>query len=120
MKKIKFFVSALLITAMSMSIISCSSSKEGKENSSKKELDSSVREEIHQNAENTDLLKGELENKKIKFKILLVLAFLLSSKNQHEQTTNIVLPIMPLYLKSFKAMIVPSKDGTNGNNDPLV
>lgn len=67
MKKIKFFVSALLITAMSMSIISCSSSKEGKENSSKKELDSSVREEIHQNAENTDLLTGELENKKIKW-----------------------------------------------------
>ena len=67
MKKTKIFISALLISAMSMSLLSCSSSKESSVSESVKELDSSVREEIHENAENNDLLTGELENKEIKW-----------------------------------------------------
>ena len=50
MKKTKIFISALLISAMSMSLLSCSSSKESSVSESVKELDSSVREEIHENA----------------------------------------------------------------------
>ena len=67
MRNIRIFVSALLISAMSLSLLSCSSSKDTSVSESKKDLDSSVREEIHDNAQNNDLLTGELENKKIKW-----------------------------------------------------
>ncbi len=67
MNKMRIIISALLISAMSLPLISCSGSKDNSDEKPKKELDSSVREEIHKNAESTDLLVGELENKKIKW-----------------------------------------------------
>ncbi len=67
MNKTRIFVSSLLVTAMSFSLLSCSSSKDSSVSESKRDLDSSVREEIHENAENNDLLSGELENKEIKW-----------------------------------------------------
>ena len=66
MKKARTFISALLLTAMSMSLLSCSS--KDKSSVSGKELDSAVREEIHQNAAESDLLTGDkLENGEIKW-----------------------------------------------------
>ena len=67
MRNTRIFISSLLISAMSLSLLSCSSSKDTSSSVSKKDLDSSVREEIHDNAQNNDLLTGELENKKIKW-----------------------------------------------------
>lgn len=65
MKNVRAFVSALLITAMSLSLFSCGGSSSSE--SSYKELDSSTREEINNIAANDDLLTGELENKTIKW-----------------------------------------------------
>ena len=66
MKKARTFISALLLTAMSMSLLSCSS--KDKSSVFSKELDSAVREEIHQNAAESDLLTGDkLENGEIKW-----------------------------------------------------
>lgn len=65
MKNVRAFVSALLITAMSLSLFSCGGSSSNE--SSYKELDSSTREEINNIAANDDLLTGELENKTIKW-----------------------------------------------------
>ena len=67
MKKTRVFISALLLAAMSMSLLACSGKKEEKSAYSR-ELDSAVREEIHQNALNSDLLTGDkLENGVIKW-----------------------------------------------------
>lgn len=67
MKRARNFISALLMVAMSMSLLACSSKKDDKPKYDK-ELDSAVRDEIHQNAENSDLLKGDkLENGEIKW-----------------------------------------------------
>ncbi len=65
MRKIKIFISALLMAAMSVSVVSCGSSDNKKK--SGKELDQAVRDEIRNNAMKSDLLSGELENKKIKW-----------------------------------------------------
>ncbi|HNZ99030.1 ABC transporter substrate-binding protein [Ruminococcus sp.] len=66
MKKARTFISALLLAAMSMSLLSCSS--KDKSSVFSKELDSAVREEIHQNAAESDLLTGDkLENGEIKW-----------------------------------------------------
>ena len=68
MKKTRAFISALLIAAMSVSFIGCGSSKSSSESISYKELDSSKREEIHNNAAESDLLTGDkLENGEIKW-----------------------------------------------------
>jgi len=68
MKKTKAFISALLITAMSVSFFGCSDSKNSSSNVSYKELDASKREEIHNNAVESDLLTGDkLENGEIKW-----------------------------------------------------
>lgn len=68
MKKTKAFISALLITAMSVSFFGCSDSKNNSSNVSYKELDASKREEIHNNAVESDLLTGDkLENGEIKW-----------------------------------------------------
>lgn len=65
MRKIKAFVSALLLTAMSLSLFSCGD--KGAAESSYKELDSSTRELINSIASEDELLTGELENKTIKW-----------------------------------------------------
>lgn len=66
MKKIRAFVSALLISAMSLSLFACG---DAEQSSSKydKNLDSSTREEINSIAVNDERLTGELENKTIKW-----------------------------------------------------
>ncbi|MBO4524425.1 ABC transporter substrate-binding protein [Ruminococcus sp.] len=66
MKKVRYFISALLIAAMPASLLSCSSKDEKPKYS--KQLDNSVREEIHKNAAESELLTGEkLENGVIKW-----------------------------------------------------
>jgi ABC-type glycerol-3-phosphate transport system substrate-binding protein len=65
MKRLKAFLSALLVTALSFSLFSCGGSES--ETSYDKELDADVREEINQIAMDSDLLTGELENKTIKW-----------------------------------------------------
>lgn len=67
MKNIKAFISALLITAMSLSMFACDSKEEKSEVKYDKDLESSVREEINQTATNDPLLTGDLENKTIKW-----------------------------------------------------
>ncbi len=68
MKKTRAFISALLIAAMSVSFIGCGSTESSSESISYKELDSSKREEIHNNAAESDLLTGDkLENGEIKW-----------------------------------------------------
>ncbi|WP_028518581.1 ABC transporter substrate-binding protein [Ruminococcus flavefaciens] len=67
MKRVRYFISALLIAAMSMSFLACSSKKDNKPETAK-ELDSDLRNEIRQNAENSELLTGDkLENGEIKW-----------------------------------------------------
>ena len=53
MRKIKIFISALLMAAMSVSVVSCGSSDNKKK--SGKELDQAVRDEIRNNAMKSDL-----------------------------------------------------------------
>ncbi|WP_297959376.1 ABC transporter substrate-binding protein [uncultured Ruminococcus sp.] len=66
MRKGRIFISALLIAAMSTSLLACSS--KDKSSVYSRELDSAVREEIHQNAADSDLLTGDkLENGVIKW-----------------------------------------------------
>ena len=66
MKKVRYFISALLIAAMPASLLSCSSKDEKPKYS--KQLDNSVREEIHKNAAESELLTGDkLENGVIKW-----------------------------------------------------
>ena len=65
MKKLKAFVSALLVTAMSLSLFACG--EDDASSQSYRELDSSTREEINNIASQSDLLTGELENKTIKW-----------------------------------------------------
>ena len=66
MKKARYFISALLLTSLSMSLLACSSKKDDSSKYSK-ELDSSVRDEIRQNAVASELLTGDkLENGVIK------------------------------------------------------
>lgn len=65
MKKMKALISALLVTAMSLSLFACG--EEGKSSESYKELDSSKREEINSLVTEDELLTGELENKTIKW-----------------------------------------------------
>ena len=67
MKKARYFISALLITSMSMSFLACSSKKEEKPTYDK-DIDSGLREEIRQNAVNSELLTGDkLEKGDIKW-----------------------------------------------------
>ena len=66
MDKKRIFISTVLISSVSLSLLSCSS-KDSNPGDSKRDLDSSVRDEIHENAQNNDLLTGELENKEIKW-----------------------------------------------------
>ena len=67
MKKARYFISALLLTSLSMSLLACSSKKDDSSKYSK-ELDSSVRDEILQNAVASELLTGDkLENGVIKW-----------------------------------------------------
>lgn len=66
MKKVKAFVSALLITAMSLSLFACGD-KDADEPKYDKDLDSSTREAINNIATQDELLTGELENKTIKW-----------------------------------------------------
>lgn len=67
MKKARYFISALLLTSLSMSLLACSSKKDDSSKYSK-ELDSSVRDEIRQNAVASELLTGDkLENGVIKW-----------------------------------------------------
>lgn len=64
MRKTRVFISALLI--LSASLTACTSKNSSSAYS--RELDSALREEIHQNAESTDLLTGDkLENGVIKW-----------------------------------------------------
>ena len=66
MRKARYFISALLIAAMPASLLSCSKKDEQPKYS--KQLDTSVREEIHKNAAESDLLTGDkLENGEIKW-----------------------------------------------------
>ena len=65
MKKLKTFLSALLITALSMPLFACGGSKE--ESKYDRDLDSSTRDEINNIASQSDLLTGEIENKTIKW-----------------------------------------------------
>ncbi len=65
MKKMKALISALLVTAMSLSLFACG--EEGTSSESYKELDSSKREEINSLVTEDELLTGELENKTIKW-----------------------------------------------------
>lgn len=68
MKKTKAFISALLITAMSVSFFGCGDSNKKTESAPKKELDAETREEIRNNAAESELLKGDkLENGEIKW-----------------------------------------------------
>ena len=68
MKRVRYFISALLIAAMSMSFLACSSKKDEKSTGNAKELDSDLRNEIRQNAEKSELLTGDkLENGEIKW-----------------------------------------------------
>ncbi len=66
MKKIKNFVYALLITALSLSAFSCGDSKE-ESVVNNKNLDQATRDEINRLANDSELLTGELENKTIKW-----------------------------------------------------
>lgn len=66
MKKVKAFISALLLTAMTLSFVACGKGDSSKETFDK-DLDSSTREEINNIASNDELLTGELENKTIKW-----------------------------------------------------
>lgn len=66
MKKFKAFISAILLTAMSLSLFACGSNGSSSEKYDK-DLDSSTREEINSIAANSELLTGELENKTIKW-----------------------------------------------------
>lgn len=70
MKKTRAFLSALLLSASAMALAACSSSSSAsdpKNEYADKDVDSSVREEVHNNVMDTDLLTGELENKTIKW-----------------------------------------------------
>ncbi|MBQ8297854.1 MAG: carbohydrate ABC transporter substrate-binding protein, partial [Ruminococcus sp.] len=66
MKKTKAFISALILTAMSMSLFACAD-EESASSKISKDLDSATREEINSIAAESDLLTGELENKTIKW-----------------------------------------------------
>ena len=71
MKKTKNFISALILTALSMSIASCGSSSSSSSSSNPYadvDVNSEVRNELNQAASNSDLLEDvELENKTIKW-----------------------------------------------------
>ena len=71
MRKTKNFISALILTALSMSIASCGSSSSSSSSSNPYadvDVNSEVRNELNQAASNSDLLEDvELENKTIKW-----------------------------------------------------
>ncbi len=67
MRNMKLFKTALLLTAITVSMTGCGSGKTSSSETYDRDVDSEVRNEVRENVQNTDLLKGELENKTIKW-----------------------------------------------------
>ncbi|MCM1507855.1 MAG: ABC transporter substrate-binding protein [Ruminococcus flavefaciens] len=64
MNKLKIFISSLVIASMSLTFTACG---ENNDKSDINDVDPALRKAISKNAKNSELLTGELENKKIKW-----------------------------------------------------